>query len=112
MVLVYDTDVEKIDIFRQNVDFLKSQNAIKEVICIPQVKNLEAELKRACQMKSVGQLTHSGTVKDYKRDLISCTNLAARLHQCNFNLSKFWSCVPGNEFKTWGNDADKIKIKQ
>lgn len=112
VVLVYDTDVENTDIFRQNVTFLNSQKAIKEVICIPQVKNLEDELRYSCRIKSIGELTHSGTVKDYKRDFIRCSNLAVRLNQCDFNISKFWSRIPENEFKAWGNDAHKIKQKK
>lgn len=110
VILVYDTDVEKIDILRQNIDFLQHQKAIKEVLCIPQVKNLEDELKRACQLKSIETLTRSSTTKDYKRDLISCSNLGARLIQCNFDVSNFWSHIPVNDFKIWGNDANKIKI--
>lgn len=48
-VFVFDTDIEtNLDILRFNVDFLGKQKCIKEVICIPQVKNLEDELLRAC----------------------------------------------------------------
>lgn len=111
-ILVYDTDIEKLDIIQSNIDFLRCQTAIKEVLCIPQVRNLEDELMRACQLKSICELTHSSTKKDYKRDLISCSNLEARLKQCKFDISNFWSRVPINDFKVLGNDADKLKKRR
>lgn len=110
VVLVYDTDAGNCEILRLNVKFLKSQKVIKEVICIPQVNNLEDELMRACQIKNVEELTHSSTKTDYKRELISCTNLDVRLRQCKFDISKFWNEIPKNEFQEWGNDASKIKL--
>lgn len=112
VVLVYDTDVEtNMDILQYNVDFLKKQSGIKDVICIPQVKDLEEELKYACGLKNIRELTKSGTKTDYKRDLISCSNLGARLSKCNFDITKFWSRLPNNKFRPFGNDSEKIKIK-
>lgn len=108
-VLIYDTDVDKVDVFGRNIAFLKKQTAIKDVILIPQVRNLEDELVRACEIKKVEELTHSSSMKDYKKDLIHCANLASRLRECNFNVLKLWSCIPQNKFNTWGNSAGKIK---
>lgn len=110
VVLVYDTDIDKIDVFRRNIAFLKKQSAIKDVILIPQVRNLEDELVRACKIKKVEELTHSCSTKDYKKDLIHCASLASRLRKCNFDVLKLWSCTPQNRFSAWGNDAEKIKI--
>lgn len=112
VVLVYDTDVEtNMDILQYNVDFLRKQSGIKDVICIPQVKNLEEELKYACGIKNIGELTRSTTKTDYKRDLISCSNLGARLGKCHFDITKFWSRLPNNKFRPFGNDSEKIKIE-
>ena len=47
-------------------NFLKRQKGIKEVICIPQVRNLEDELVRACNIKNIVDLTKSLTTADYK----------------------------------------------
>lgn len=111
VVLVYDTDVENIDILQQNISFLKNQRAIiKDVVCIPQINNLEDELLYACEIKTIGELTHSSTKKDYKRDLIDCTNLGTRLMKCNFDISKFWSRIPVNKFQIFKNGSDKIKL--
>lgn len=112
VILVYDTDVENNNsILEYNINFLRKQSAIKEVICVPQVKNLEDELTRACNVKNITELTKSNSKKDYKRELISCTNLSNRLQDCNFDISKFWSKIPQNIFEKFGNGAEKIKLK-
>ena len=110
VVFVYDTDTDNIAILQQNLDFLKDQTAIKEIVCVPQVTNLEDELIRSCQLRNIGELTHSNSKRNYKRDLNCCTNLGSRLKKCKFDLSKFWSCIPGNNFKVFGNDSASIKI--
>lgn len=110
VVLVYDTDVAFTDVLRENLIFLNKQKNIKEVLCIPQVMNLEDELKYACRIKNIGELTHSGTKKDYKRDLRNCSNLGARLHDCGFEMTKLWSRQPQNAFSEFGNAAEKIRL--
>lgn len=112
VVLVYDTDVEmNTKILDENIAFLKRQKGIKEVICIPQVRNLEDELVRACNIKNIVDLTKSLTKADYKRDLINCSNLSDRLKKCKFDIIKIWAEIPKNNFKKYGNDSEKIKIK-
>ena len=110
VVLVYDTDVAKTDILRQNIDFLKDQSAIKKVLCVPQVKNLEEELLRSCQIRKIEELTGSCTKKDYKREFIQCTNLGARLKQYGFDIANFWSSIPAEPFHVFGNDSAGIKL--
>lgn len=111
VVLVYDTDVDdNIDTLKYNVDLLNKQKGIKEVICVPQVKNLEEELLRACAIRNITDLTKSASKSNYKRDLINCTNLGARLRACSFDISKMWNRVPTNKFKCFANAAEKIKI--
>lgn len=110
VILVYDTDVEKTDTLQWNFQFLKGCKGIGKVLSIPQVKNLEDELIYACSIKSIAELTHSSSKTDYKRDLISCTNLDARLRKSNFDISKFWSRIPDNSFRIFGNDSEQIKL--
>ena len=111
IVLIYDTDVEKIDILQKNITYLRKQSTIKDIICIPQVKKLEEELLYACKIKKIEDLTHSQTSEEFKRDIIKCNNLKERLEKCQFDISKFWCRIPSNQFKIFGNDADKIKLK-
>lgn len=41
VVLIYDTDVEKTDKLKDNIRFLRKHAAVKDILCIPQVRNLE-----------------------------------------------------------------------
>ena len=95
-----------------NVKFLNSQKGIKEVVCIPQVKNLEDELLRACKIKNIMELTKSASKSNYKTDLINCNNLGTRLKTCEFDITKMWKQIPTNKFECFGNDAERIKIYQ
>ncbi|MBR2408613.1 MAG: hypothetical protein IKB07_06615 [Lachnospiraceae bacterium] len=72
-------------------------------------RNLEDELRNACDIKAIGEVTKSKTKADFKRDIIRCSNLGERLKACGFDVSKLWSRLPENAFKQFGNDAHKIK---
>lgn len=109
VVLVYDTDTDSSEILKMNIGYLQSQKAIKEVICIPQVENFEDVLTHACEISKAQEITHSKTKKDFKRDLIRCSNLARRLEQCQFNKDKLWTKIPKNSFKQFGNGSARIK---
>lgn len=110
IVLVFDTDIDYSVALRKNIEFLNRQAAIREVICIPQIHNLEDELLRSCQIKKIEELTHSKSKKDFKGDLIRCCNLEERLKKCHFSISKFWSGSAKGSFTGIPNDADKIKL--
>ena len=64
VVLVFDTDTGNIDILRENIQFLRKEQNIKEVICITQVKNLEDELIRSCDIRQIKELTGSKSNKE------------------------------------------------
>ena len=113
IVLVYDTDVGKIEILQNNIQILKKQNSVDNIIYIPQVENLEDELLRACSnIKKIEQLTNSTSKKNFKTDLNQCTNLKNRLEQCGFNMGDFWNTTPQNSFNTFGNDSEKVRIQK
>lgn len=110
VVLVYDTDTDSIDILRDNVSFLKKQSVIKEIICIPQVRRLEDELVRACDIKNIHELTKSSSAKDFKRDFNKCNNLEDVLRKVDFQMDKMWNQMPQNDFSIFGNDSQRIKL--
>lgn len=110
VVLVFDTDVVKTDILKSNIEFLRKQSAIKEVICIPQVKNLEDELLYSCTIKKIEEITHSRSSKNWKSDWIACKNAGERLEACGFSLEKFWSRQALGVFQNIENGAKKIKL--
>ena len=112
VVLVYDTDTEGSDTLLENVQILKSCSRVKEVVCVPQVKNLEDELKRCCEINQIKELTGSKSNKEYKSDLIKEKNLKSKLEKNNFNFGQMWSKIPQNEYKIFGNDSEKIKTRK
>lgn len=109
VVLVYDTDVANTTILKSNIDFLKRQSNIKKVLCIPQVYNLEDELLRSCNIKSISALFGSFGTSNFKRDFKNCTNLDSKLQQNNFDVTLLWNKIPANNFSVFGNDSKDIK---
>lgn len=79
------------------------------MLCITQVKNLEDELLRSCSIKQIKELTGSKSNSDYKHDLIKETNLKKKLEKCKFDINKFWSQSPKNEYRVIENNAGRIK---
>lgn len=100
-----------IDELKTNIDFLKSCNRVSDMICITQVKNLEDELLRSCNgIRQIKDLLGSKSNKEYKTDLIRVHNLAKKLEEKGFDISKFWALQPGDSFSIIHNDTDLIKI--
>jgi len=111
IILVFDTDTEASEILDENIRFLKSQKFIKEVICITQVRNLEDELKRSCNIKQIKELTGSKTNSEFKHDMQHITNFKQKLDSAEFDLEKLWTCNAEDAFGHILNEADKVKLK-
>lgn len=109
VILVYDTDIEKADTLEKNIELLKQCATVKEVRCIPQVKNLEEELVRACNIKNVMELAGTRTLHDHKKAFVNSSNQSQMLKRNGFDIKGLWSKVPDNAFAQFGNDSDKIK---
>ena len=110
VVLVFDTDNDRnITILEYNIQFLKSNKNIVEVLCIPQVNNLEDELLRSCNISNVKELTGSKSNKEFKTDILRQSNMKDKLEAKNFSIDDFWSIEPSNGYKHIANDAIKIK---
>ena len=110
VVFIYDTDTNNAGVLKENIEFLKRQRYIKDVICIPQVDKLEDELKRCCNIRNVKDITGSQTNREFKSDFNRCNNLYQRLTQCSFNVENLWKKEPSNHFMEFGNESNKIKL--
>ena len=110
VVLVFDTDTEKTDTLNNNIEMLKDCSFISSVITITQVKNLEDELVRSCNIKNIKELLNSRSKKDFKSDLIRITNLDSKLKEHEFDINLFWSKQPDKPYQKIVNEADQIKI--
>lgn len=112
VVLVFDTDTEKISTLLDNIAFLKQIKAIVQILCITQVQNLEDELKRSCNITQIKELTGSSTNSEFKHDFLKINNLGDKLIKFDFNFDKFWVTNDTRRFKEIRNEAYKIKIKR
>lgn len=108
VVLIFDTDKGKSSTLLENIKFLKKEVNVKDVLCITQVKNLEDELIRSCDIKQIKELTGSKSNKDYKRDIIKDNIFDQKLKKHKFDFELFWNSID-EDFKDIGNDAKKIK---
>lgn len=83
---------------------------MSKVYCIPQVINIEDELERCCNIKSIDDLLGTSGSKEFKRRLIIEKNLEKKIESADFDVEKLWSKAPIGLFKDIPNDSDKIKI--
>lgn len=112
IILIFDTDTNKTDTLQKNVDLLRSQKPhVQKVVCIPQNKNLEDELSKACSLKDIKELFKSKSKKDFKRDLLQCSNLSQALVRHKLDMEKLWDSIPTGPFQRFKNGAHCIKKK-
>lgn len=108
VVLVFDTDTQITDVLNENIKLLRGEKNIKSVLCITQVKNLEDEFIRSCDIKQIRELTGSKSNKDFKSDMLKDSNFSKKLKLHKFDFEKFWSSTD-ETYKDINNDAKKIK---
>ena len=70
VVLIFDADAGNLQILKDNINFLHKEKVVSEVICVIQVRNLEDELIRCCNIRQIKELLGSKSEKEYKTDLI------------------------------------------
>ena len=109
-VLVFDTDTGHVDILKRNVEMLKGCRNVSEIVLVPQVKNLEEELVRACGLRDIRDLLSIRSRQEFKSDLLRVTNLAGKLREHGFDIGRFWSCTPTYPYESIPNQAGRIKL--
>ena len=110
VVLVFDTDAGNIDTLKENIKFLNKQKTIKKVLCITQVKNLEDELKRSCNIKEIKELTGSKSNSDFKHDMRKEKQFGNKMMKKGFDMEKFWIKTDNHIYKEILNQAAEIKL--
>ena len=111
IVFLFDTDTANADILKANLECVKELPNCHELICIPQVKNLEDELKYACGLKDIRELTCSRSIGDFKRDFLRMKNIGQILLRAGFDIQRIWSRNATGAFAVVKNEAEKIKKK-
>lgn len=110
VVLIFDTDTNKVDVLYKNIAKIQKYRNVAKVITIPQVKNLEDELVYSCNIKVITELLNSRSVSNFKSDLIHVTNLERKLKDHSFDISRFWSRQPSPPYENITNMSREIKI--
>jgi len=110
VVLVFDTDSSDSSTLRANISFLERQSVVRQVICIPQVKNLEEELIRCCNIRKIKELLSSKFDSNFKNDLCNCNGLMGAMLRHEFNMELFWSSAPSGEFSSIPNNSNSIRL--
>lgn len=109
VVLIFDTDTGQVEILKKNLNKLKQCSHVSEIVTIPQVPNLEAELVRSCKIKNIAELLNSKSNGEFKRDITRVTNLDRKLQEHGFNIDLFWSRKASVPYQDIDNLAAKVK---
>ena len=110
LVFVFDTDVGVPTILNENIIKAKKSSNIKDVYCVPQVKNIEDELIRAMGLRNIEELLNSKSKKDVKRDMLRERNLKSKFESHHFDIQKLWTMNPATPFDKITNHSKKIKL--
>ncbi len=111
VVLVFDTDVSETEYLKENIKQLCRLSTKVKIVYLPQVMNFEDELVRCSDIKSVVELTHSRSNKDFKRDFCSMTNVRLALDKVNLNIERLWTQKMPPEFDFVQLNGHEIKVK-
>ncbi len=109
VVFTFDTDVPKTDCLNQNIKILQQYVRKVSIVLLPQVLNLEDELKRCTDIRDVTELTKSKSGKDFKHDFCTLTNCRQVLDAHAINIKQLWSTPVPESFVFLPKNAGKIK---
>lgn len=110
VVLIFDTDVINDSILKKNLEILKKCDQITRIICIPQVKNLEDELVRCCNIHQIRELTSSSSNSEFKHDFLTTFDRKHLLEKHGFDITRLWTEQPQCGFEGITNESDLIKL--
>ena len=92
VVLVFDTDVSQTLNLKKNLELLERYCGKLKIVFLPQVLNLEEELVRCTDVKTVTKLTKSGSVKNFKTDFckMKVKDCRSMLERHQLNIARLW----------------------
>ena len=113
IVMIFDTDTPDTQALSDNLRFLKKQPAIRDVICVPQVRNLEEEIIRSTNIKTLREFFGCKRDSEFKQRFLEEKHLMEKLKAHHFDLNQFWSRQPDSIWLDHGirNQADRIRQK-
>lgn len=113
VIFVFDTDLPNpnLKLFQKNFDKLKSSPKVKDIVLIPQCKNLEDEIIRSTSINRIIDFFPSENIAKFKSTFAKATYevLRDRFDKNSFDFSLMWSKRPDGSYKMIENQSDKIK---
>ncbi|MBQ9211684.1 MAG: hypothetical protein IJ153_11285 [Clostridia bacterium] len=112
VVFVFDTDVNKTDVLKKNIEHVKKYASEIKIMTIAQVLNFEDEFKRSTDVKKVQDFTRSATVSEFKTAFCQMKQDSCRyaMERHKLDLSKTWATTPPQAFSFVSMDGEKVKI--
>lgn len=99
VVLVFDTDVTtNLDVVKKNIENIRKYCHGVKIVYLLQVKNLEDELVRCTDVKSVMELTKSKSLSNFKSDFRKMKEEQCRhsLERHKIDVNRLWTTgAPG-----------------
>ena len=110
--LVFDTDVSQTLNLKKNLELLERYCGKLKIVFLPQVLNLEEELVRCTDVKTVTKLTKSGSVKNFKTDFckMKVKDCRSMLERHQLNIARLWMTKTPDAFDFTENNGDSIKL--
>lgn len=112
IALVVDTDVERLDLFEENIKTLEKTAMVKreDIFVTMSVSNFEEEIVFACSgLSNIHELFGTKGIPEFKRKFIAHKDIYSKLIGVGFDIKKIWSREPINSFSRYSNDGSKIK---
>ena len=112
VVLVFDTDVTiNLDVIKKNIENIKKYCRGVKIIYLLQVKNLEDELVRCTDVKSVMELTKSKSLSNFKADFRKMKEDQCRhtLERHKIDVDRLWVTSAPEEFDFAERNSRLIK---
>lgn len=112
VVLIFDTDVTtNLDVVKKNIENIKKYCRGVKIINLLQVKNLEDELVRCTDVKSVLELTKNKSLSNFKADFRKMKNEQCRnmLDRHKINVDRLWTTKASGEFEFAERNSSAIK---
>lgn len=112
VVLVFDTDVSQTLNLKKNLELLERYCGKLKIVFLPQVLNLEEELVRCTDVKTVTKLTKSGSVKNFKTDFckMKVKDCRSMLERHQLNIARLWMTKTPDAFAFTESNGDSIKL--
>ena len=115
VALVFDTDVENVDLLEENVKILKevSQLSDDHIVFIPSICNFEDELVYSCsKLKNINDLLNTRSVAEFKKKFINHDSIVSKLNDEGFDFDLIWSRNPKSPFEKYKNNCHVLKTQK